>query len=210
MKKLLSLFVFFAATVIIAFLLFSNLEEAINRRLGQEQKIASYSALSFIFLVADIVLPIPSSLVMILNGKMLGFAGGAILSLTASMLSSSIGFYLGRTATNGFNRFFSAKEIRLGNSMFDKYGDLSIAVSKGIPVLSEAVSFLSGTTSISFKRFFIYSFSGHLPVALIYAFVGSYASSLNSYLVSGGVIVVTVCLFFIFRIVIGRRIKTAV
>ncbi|AXY73500.1 hypothetical protein D3H65_05695 [Paraflavitalea soli] len=136
--------------------------------------------------------------------------GRAVLSLVASLLSSSIGFYLGRTTSRGFNRFFTAKEIQLGNSMFDRYGDISIAVSKGIPVLSEAVSFLSGTTSISFKRFFCYSLMGHLPVSAIYAFVGSYAGSLNSYLVSGGVILATIALFFVFRMVIGRKIKTAV
>ena len=162
--------------------------------------------LSFVFLVADILLPTPSSLIMILNGKMLGPAGGALLSLAASMIASAIGFYIGQKTAKGFNRFFSAKEIKLGNELFEKYGILSIAVSKGIPILSEAVSFLSGNTSIPFKKFLFYSLLGNLPVSIIYAYVGSYASTSNSWLISGLVIGLTLCIFFVFRFVLKRKV----
>jgi len=207
MKKLLTILIFFTFSIIIVFLLFSDFEKAISVKLGDQQKIASFSVFSFILLVADIILPVPSSLVMILNGKVLGLAGGTFLSLTSSILSSSLGFYIGRTTSKGLNKFFSEKEIKMGNFLFDKYGNISIALSKGLPILSESVSFLSGNTSISFKRFLFYSFIGHLPVSFIYAFVGSYANTLDSYLVSGGIIIITVCVFFIFQILIRRKAK---
>jgi membrane protein DedA with SNARE-associated domain len=142
---------------------------------------------------------------MILNGKIIGVVGGPLLSWTSSLTSSAIGFYLGRSTAKGFNRLFSEKEIHQGNLFFEKYGDLSIAVSKGIPILSEVVSFISGNTAIPFKRFFLYSMAGHMAVSLIYAWVGSYVAELNSYWVSGAVILGTVGLFLALRVFAGTK-----
>lgn len=198
MKKVLST-VFFCAVLIVAlFLFFGEMEDWVTGRLTAEQSKARYAVISSLFLAADIILPIPSSLVMILNGKILGFAPGTLVSFLSGMASSTTGFFLGRKCNSLLNRFFSSGEQLAGNRMFGCYGHAAIAVSKALPILSEAVSVVAGTTDITLRRFLGYSALGHILVSLAYALVGNYAWSMNSSLVAG--IVIAASLLFVWAV----------
>jgi uncharacterized membrane protein YdjX (TVP38/TMEM64 family) len=172
---------------------FGDLEAGIESHLQSKQSKILYSLLSFLFLTADIILPVPSSLVMILNGKELGFLYGSILSLMSGLSSSLIGFYLGRAAKKYVNRWFTNYELQKSEFLFYKYGRVSIIVSKALPILSEAVSVFSGTTGISFKLFLMFSLIGQLVVSCAYAYIGSFMSSANS-IVASTIIIVSVSL----------------
>src|SRR5436190_208419 len=54
-------------------------------------------------LIADVFLPIPSSLVMIAHGALFGTAIGALLSPTGSVASALVGFALGRATPRNAN-----------------------------------------------------------------------------------------------------------
>ena len=189
MRRLLSLALFSSIIVVMIFLMFGQDEARVIQNLVQQGQKGRYVALSFVMLAADVILPVPSSLVMIANGKILGLAGGAMLSFLAGMVSSYIGFLLGRFAGSRVNVFFSEPERRAGDRLFEQFGAFAIIVSKCLPILSEVLSFVSGNTSISLNRFLRYSIIGHVIISIMYAAVGAYANEAgNTQLISATII----------------------
>jgi uncharacterized membrane protein YdjX (TVP38/TMEM64 family) len=188
MKRLLSLFFFIALLIIGSFLLFSDFESRTETWVHSTGSVWAYSLVSFLLLAGDILLPVPSSLLLLLNGKVLGLLPGAFLSLAGGMTCSLIGYYLGHQSTGLVNRFFSKEEIASGNRLFQRYGRFSIALSKSMPVLSETISFLSGCSGTPLKAFLFNSFIGHLFISVTYAILGHFAVAYNSHLLAGIVI----------------------
>lgn len=209
MRKLLSLFIFCSFLIIIVFLLFGDFEQWTAHHLNTSKSLAAYTGLSFALLTGDIILPVPSSLVMILNGKVLGVFFGSLLSLVSGVLSSSIGFFLGKFSNPFLEKIFSEKERNAGNSLFKRFGYSAIIISKSLPVISEAVSFVSGTTSVAFKTFFIYSFMGHLLVSVIYAYMGSFAGAVDSNILSAIIIAIALVLGWITQRRISSKTESA-
>ena len=205
MKRLVSIFIFCSFIIIIAFLLFGNVEKWVEINLASEKSVVTYTLLSFVLLTSDIVLPIPSSLVMILNGKVLGVFSGAALSLVSGVLSSCIGFYFGRKANAFIDRFFSQSEKEMSRKLFDRFGNIAIIISKALPIISEAISFVSGTASVTFKTFLVYSIVGHFIVSFVYAYVGSLSRSLNSNLIAAVIIISALAVGWVMQSIIMRK-----
>lgn len=207
MKKLLSLFIFCSFIIIAVFLMFGDMEKLVEVNLHSTQSLFMYSLLSFSFLTADIILPVPSSLVMILNGEVLGFPAGAALSLVSGVLSSCIGFYLGRRSNPLINKFFSQKDREISDRLFNKFGNMAITISKALPIISEAVSVVSGTTSVTFRNFLYYSIAGHFIVSVIYAYAGSLSSTLNSNLVAAIIMASALFIGWLMQFMMRRKNK---
>jgi uncharacterized membrane protein YdjX (TVP38/TMEM64 family) len=204
MKKIFSTLFFCTVLVLAMFLFFSEMEQWIGLYLNAQRSKWNYAIFSSLFLTADIILPIPSSLIMILNGKILGAILGSLISFVSGLTSSMIGFYMGCRSMPFVNRFFNVRERNAGNMFFEKYGNLAIVMSKSLPVISESLSVVAGTTSVSFRSFFLYSAAGHLTVSLAYGVIGSYAFSLDSKLVSGLVIFAVPVIGWLFHKFISR------
>lgn len=192
--------------VLILFFLFGGYEEQLTLLLESRKNQNIYWIVSFAVLSSDIFIPVPSSVVMVLNGKVLGFFFGMLLSTTSGFVSSAIGFYLGRKSESFIDRFFSEKQQKVSNDLFQKYGLAAITLSKALPIISEAVSFLSGTTAISFRKFLWYSFIGHLIISAVYAYAGSFSSSIDSNLLSGGIIIAVLGLFYVIDRLINKKV----
>ncbi|GEO06065.1 hypothetical protein AAE02nite_37290 [Adhaeribacter aerolatus] len=205
MKRLLVIFLFCCGLVITTFLLFEEVEHWITAHVHSGQSKATYTLLSFSFMALDTLLPVPSSLLMILNGKILGPFWGTLLSWASSLLASWFGFYLGRSANPYFDKFFSAQDKAYSNNLFRRFGNLAITISKALPVLSEAISFVAGTTTMPLKTFLLYSAIGHLVVSVGYAYLGSFSNAINSGLVTVIIIVFAVLLGYGTQLVLKRR-----
>ena len=164
--------------------MFEDIEHWIQVNINSEKSLFTYILFSFSFLALDTLLPVPSSLLMILNGKILGPIFGTFLSLVSGLLASVFGFYLGRSANPYFDKFFESHDKAYSNQLFRKYGNPAITISKALPVLSEAISFVAGTTSMPLKTFILYSAIGHLIVSVMYAYLGSFSNAIHSGLVT--------------------------
>lgn len=205
MKRLLVIFLICCVLVVTTFLLFEDLEHWITANINSGKSVFTYTLLSFSFMALDTLLPIPSSLLMILNGKILGPFPGTLLSLVSSLLASVFGFYLGRRANPFFDKFFAAQDKVYSNNLFRKFGNLAITISKALPVVSEAISFVAGTTAMPFKTFLLYSAIGHFVVSVGYAYVGSFSNKINSGLVTSIVIVVAVLFSYVVQLVLKHK-----
>jgi uncharacterized membrane protein YdjX (TVP38/TMEM64 family) len=205
MKRLLVIFLFCCVLIVTTFLLFEDIEQWIQANINSERSLFTYTLLSFCFMALDTLLPVPSSLLMILNGKILGPFFGTLLSLVSSLLASVFGFYLGRSANPYFDEFFAARDKAYSNNLFRKFGNMAITISKALPVLSEAISFVAGTTSIAFKTFLLYSAIGHFVVSVVYAYLGSFSNTINSGLVTIVIIVFAVLFGYGVQLVLKNK-----
>lgn len=148
-------------------------------------------------LLADVFIPIPSSVIMIAHGAAFGVLGGFLLSLGASIGGAMIGWWLGNKGSVWMDRIVSPAEKRQANEFILKYGMMAIIISRLIPIIAETVAVMSGTTSLGWKRVLIATTIGAIPPALIYAIAGSATTDFASgILVTVGVILLAVIAWF--------------
>ena len=131
-------------------------------------------------LVADVVLPVPSSLVMIANGALFGVTLGTLLSLVGTLGAGLFGFSLGRRGGPLLNRLVPAEEQARANDLLKRWGDLAVVATRPVPILAETVAILAGASPMTWGRMMLATAAGALPGSLLYAFTGATAATLDS------------------------------
>lgn len=132
--------------------------------------------LSVLLLVSDVFLPVPSSLIMILNGALYGPWLGACLSVVGGVGATCAGYALGRGGTTVVRRWVSDAELERARLFFRRWGILAVIVSRPVPLLAETVAIMAGLSGWGFGRTLLSALGGVLPVAIIYALSGAMAS----------------------------------
>lgn len=129
-------------------------------------------------LVVDIVLPVPSSVVMTLSGAILGFWTGGIVSLTGAMLAAFIGFFGCRWGGRRvFARMVGEQDIEKVRAWFEDYGVVAIILSRPVPMLTEILSCLAGLSNVKPVTFTLAAVLGTVPVCLVFSWFGSMRSN---------------------------------
>lgn len=201
MKILLPLIIT-AVLIILSFLLFGEFEPFSIGLLTQlRNNPLQYAFLSFIILVSDIFLPVPSSIVMYLNGVFLGIFNGFAVSLISVMGFSVIGYFVGKYSSIAFK----SKSDVWSEKILKEYGHFAIIITRGIPVLSESICFVCGYNLYNVRTYLLLNFVGYIPVCLIYAYFGSIAVNQNLFFISFGSSLLMSFLLWVFgKKLIGR------
>lgn len=131
-------------------------------------------------LVADVLLPIPSSLVMVAHGALFGVLGGTALSVVGSVGASLFGFALGRRGGPLLRRITTPEERERADSLLRRWGALAVCLSRPLPLLAETVAIMAGTSSLGWGRMALASLAGSLPPALLYALTGASVANFTS------------------------------
>jgi uncharacterized membrane protein YdjX (TVP38/TMEM64 family) len=125
-------------------------------------------------LVADVLLPVPSSLVMLGHGAVFGFAFGAGLSLLGAVGAALAGYGLGRWAGPPTLRHVcSPAERERAAGLVRRWGLLAIVASRPVPLVAETVALVAGAERLGVLRTAAASAVGALPGALLYAAAGT-------------------------------------
>jgi len=148
-------------------------------------------------LIADVFLPIPSSLVMIAHGALFGTAIGALLSLTGSVASALVGFAVGRASTRMVRRLITPAEHEYASSLLAKWGATAVALTRPVPILAETVAILAGSSRLTWTQTAIAATAGSIMPSLVYAWAGANARNANHAIIFGGVIFATGVLWWI-------------
>jgi hypothetical protein len=136
-----------AALQIVPFTLFGeSVEASIERFLAAPPSSRTVAAAVFGALAVDVVAPIPSSLVAVAAGVLLGSAGGFATVSAGLMAGNLLGYGLGRMTAEGAGKAATASLAAL-------------PLSRGVPVLSEGATVVAGA-------------AGMPPVAQALAFQG--------------------------------------
>lgn len=177
MKSIVYPFLITSVLILVTFGLFQQLESELPQKLTSvNQYRGSFALISFLVLAGDILLPVPSSIVMYLNGMVLGIVGGTLLSFGALMIGSVIGYLIGKFSTQVFKNNNNERAL----AILENYGPAILVLTRGIPILSESLCFVCGYNRTNFKKYLLFNAIGYLPVCLIYSIFGSLAKSDSS------------------------------
>jgi uncharacterized membrane protein YdjX (TVP38/TMEM64 family) len=125
-------------------------------------------------LVADVALPVPSSLVMIWLGASYGWALGAVLSLAGCVGATAVAFWLGRRGGPLFERTVPSPERARADAFLSRWGVVAIAVTRPVPIIAETTAIVAGASpAVRWRGMFVAAVAGAAPLAIIYGLVGA-------------------------------------
>lgn len=131
-------------------------------------------------LVADIVLPVPSSLVMLAHGALFGVIPGAALSILGRTGNALVGVLMGRWAGHWLNRrgvSRSLSEMGKSGELVRRWGLTAVVLTRPIPVLAESTLVAAAASSLSPSAVIGAAVVGAVPEAMFYAVAGDTAAS---------------------------------
>ncbi len=186
-----------AVTMILAFGALFAVVEALGVRLltdpspWLEEGGAVAACVGVGLLLVDVLLPVPSSLVMVAHGSLFGVLLGTLLSLAGSVGAAAFAFWLGRRGGGWVHRLVGEERER-ADALLSRWGAVAIVATRPLPLLAETVAILAGTSAMGWRPLLLGALAGSLPPALLYALTGATAASLDeSWMVLGLVLLMT-------------------
>jgi uncharacterized membrane protein YdjX (TVP38/TMEM64 family) len=148
-------------------------------------------------LVADSVLPVASSVVMISLGALYGPAGGIALGLLGRLGCFLAGFALGRRSGGRLLGAVPAMQRARAEELLARRGAFAVMVTRPLPILGDTVAILAGASAMSWRRGAIAGTVGSIPEAVAYSLAGALAASTADTAVVWGVFVVVAGAFWV-------------
>jgi uncharacterized membrane protein YdjX (TVP38/TMEM64 family) len=125
-------------------------------------------------LVTDVVLPVPSSIIMVWLGASHGWLAGAALSLAGGVGAAALAFWLGRRGGPLFQRIVPGAERVRADAFLARWGVLAIAVTRPVPIVAETLAVVAGASpAVSWRGMLIAATVGCTPWAVAYGLAGA-------------------------------------
>lgn len=138
--------------------------------------LAATGLLSVLLLTADVLLPVPASIIMLSNGVVFGSLVGALLSLLGATGSALLGFAIGRAGGPLLARITRDADLERAHAFFARWGALAVLMSRPLPILSETVALFAGASKMPLRNFLFGALVGNAPVCLALAIAGAAAT----------------------------------
>ncbi|MBI2263402.1 DedA family protein [Candidatus Berkelbacteria bacterium] len=142
-----------------------------------------YFGVFFLMALESANIPLPSDIIMPFSG-FLAFKGqfnlwmvgfwGAAGNLGGSLFSYYLGSLGGRPLIEKYGKyiFLSRRDLERAERWFQKYGEITVFITRLMPVVRTFISLPAGISKMNIFRFSIYSFLGSLPWSLFLAYLG--------------------------------------
>ena len=178
--RLLWLFLILALLIVLPFLIWGESFEDFFSHEGTIAWLDQFGkkwawAPGMLLLAADLVLPVPGTVVMAALGFLYGPLAGGLISATGSFLSGLLAYqicsHLGRRAAE---RIAGARDLARGERLFGgNAAGWIVALSRWLPVLPEVVACMAGLARMPRRRFCLALLCGSLPLGFTFAAIGS-------------------------------------
>lgn len=176
-RSLILLILVILAGIIVPFLIWGAQFDAALSLEGAREWLEGYGKWAWlagiVLLIADIVLPVPSTVVMSALGWMYGWWIGGLICTAGSMLSGSVAYAACRWLGRGAARWIAGESgLRRAEEIFAQRGGWLVALSRWMPVLPEAVACLAGLARMQRRVFFPALACGSVPTGFAFALIG--------------------------------------
>ncbi|MGH2347338.1 MAG: DedA family protein [Chloroflexota bacterium] len=147
-----------------------------------------YAGILIAMAIESCCIPLPSELIMPLAGFMTVAAAGhkaqfslwgvTLVGALGCVVGSSIAYVIGYTGGRdlmlkyGKYVLISRRDAARADAFFAKRGDITVFVSRLLPVVRTFISLPAGMTRMRFGHFVALTFLGSLPWCLLLAFIG--------------------------------------
>jgi uncharacterized membrane protein YdjX (TVP38/TMEM64 family) len=129
-------------------------------------------------LVADVVLPVPATVVMSALGWIYGPILGGAAAAAGSICAGLAGYGLGRLpGARLAARLLGERDFARGQRLFAAGGGWLVALSRALPILPEAISCTAGLVRMPFSRFLAALACGAVPMGFVFAVIGAAGKS---------------------------------
>ncbi len=140
-----------------------------------------YFGILILMTLESMIFPVPSEAVMPFAGYLVAlgrfdFFVVLVVATIGTMIGSLISYYIGMYGNHiirKYHKIFLLNEHHLDytQKIFNKYGSITIFVSRFIPIIRHLISIPAGMGKMNLKKFLIYTFFG----GLIWNFILLYA-----------------------------------
>lgn len=131
-------------------------------------------------LAADILLPVPSSLVATLGGATLGLVAGTACGWLGLTLGSMAGWLLGRIAgSRGLAGVEASARATLA-AQERRFGPLVVVLTRPLPILAEAAAILAGAAGMPWRTFLAAAAPANLAIAFAWSLAGALGREADS------------------------------
>jgi membrane protein DedA with SNARE-associated domain len=144
---------------------------------------AGYGGIMLLMAIESACIPLPSEIIMPFSGYLV-YTGhfhllwvataGALGCNLGSLVAYEIGCYGGRPLVERFGTYvlLSRRELALADNFFSRFGDITVFVSRLLPVIRTFIALPAGVARMPRLRFHLYTFAGSWPWCLGLAWVG--------------------------------------
>ncbi len=126
-----------------------------------------------VLLVADLVLPVPGTVVMSALGFLYGPWLGGLIAAAGSFAAGMTGYAACRCLGDRAALWLlGAKDLERGRTLFQRFGGLAVATSRAVPIFPEIIACMAGLVRMPAGLFMLALAIGCLPMGLTFAWVG--------------------------------------
>ena len=154
---------------------------------------SGYGGILLLMAIESACIPLPSEVIMPFSGylvytgrfHLLGVATvGALGCNLGSAVAYWVGAHGGRPLVEKYGSwiFLSRRELDWADHFFQRYGDITVFVSRLLPVVRTFIAFPAGVARMPLARFHLYTFMGSWPWCLGLAWLGMKAGEHWDYL----------------------------
>jgi uncharacterized membrane protein YdjX (TVP38/TMEM64 family) len=161
--------VLFAGFVLFGLVLFFILGDALVnqnwlRSLGPQAWLVAVG-----FLVADVFVPIPTTLIITAMGQQYGPVLGGLIGTLGVFAAGVVAYGLTRMLGRRFARWLLGDELDTAARFFARKGGFAVACSRWLPLIPEAMACLAGLVRMPFGRYCLALLAGAVPMSFAYA-----------------------------------------
>lgn len=191
------------AVPLMPFLLFgTRLDRLVADWLDPRPAPALLALLEVGVLAADILLPVPSSMVATLGGAEFGIPLGTACAFVGMTAGSLAGWWLGATAGGRALARLDAADREALERRRQRLGPLLVVLTRPLPLVAEAAALFAGAAGMPLPRFLAAAGGGNLAIAFAWSLAGALgrdAATLQWVLVASLAVPVAFALFAVRR-----------
>ncbi|WBY64516.1 DedA family protein [Thermocaproicibacter melissae] len=102
-----------------------------------------------------------------------------IAAVTGNMLNYQIGLFLSdKVKQRKKMRFINQEDLDRTQEFFDKYGGITIVITRFMPILRTFSPFVAGVGKMSYRRFLLFNTVGGVSWAAVFFFIGYFFGNL--------------------------------
>lgn len=180
-RLLLGLTIAAIAVPLIPWLLWgTRIDHAVATWLDPPPPPAMLAAAEIGVLAADILLPVPSSLVATLGGASLGLTAGTACGWLGLTIGSLAGWWLGKAAGRRGVAALDDRDREVLETRQRTLGPLLVVLSRPLPLLAEAVALMAGAAGMPWQTFLAAAASANLAIAFAWSLAGTLGQAADS------------------------------
>jgi uncharacterized membrane protein YdjX (TVP38/TMEM64 family) len=131
-------------------------------------------AAGILLLTADLLLPVPGTVVIAALGYLYGAVLGGLVATIGLAAAGLVGYGAGRLFGGRFaNRLLGADDLEKSRKLFAEGGGWMVALSRALPILPEVIACTAGMARMPFRRYGVALLCGCLPMGFLFAAIGS-------------------------------------